>query len=37
MNRLLIAIAGAVLAVTVSVPAAIPDTVRLDSGSISGT
>ena len=37
MNRLPIAIAGAVLAITVSVPAAVPDPVRLDSGSISGT
>jgi para-nitrobenzyl esterase len=37
MNRLLIALAGAVLAVTVTVPAAVPDPVRLDSGSISGT
>ena len=37
MNRLLIAIGGAVLAATVSVPAAVPDPVRLDTGSISGT
>ena len=37
MNRLLVALGGAMLAITVSLPAAVPDPVRLDSGSISGT
>ena len=38
MNRLsLFVIAGSVLAVTAVAPAAVPDPVRLESGSISGT
>src|SRR3984957_17100474 len=38
MNRVVLSvIAGSVLALTVELPAAVPDPVRLDSGSISGT